>query len=239
MGSESEGDGRSWFGATPLARAVSPVTARRIERNCKRHIYDKGQEIISRTDEVKDVFLLTEGIARVIVYTASGKAVNFRRLEAGALFGEFSAIDGERRAAVVEAAEPCRAISISAGLFVELLESDPDFMKWVLCHLVGILRSLTGRIIEFSTLGVVSRIHMELLRMAYHAPGEGCVREIAPAPTHLEIAGRISTHREAVSREISRLKQSGVLEQRGRSLIIRDVGLLERMVRQATGEQPE
>jgi CRP-like cAMP-binding protein len=239
MASENGGEGRSSIGGTALGQAVSPGTIERIERFGVRHNYEKGQEIIGRADELKDVYLLIDGVARVIVYSASGKAVNFRRIEAGAMFGEFSAIDGLNRSASVEAVEPCQAISISAPLFHELMQKDPRFMIFVLSHLVAILRSLTSRIIEYSTLGVTSRIQTELLRMAQAAPGKGPQREISPAPTHSEIAGRISTHREAVSREVSRLKQLGILERRGRSLIVRDVQKLEQMVRNASGEQSD
>lgn len=237
--SENGEEGRSWLGGTLLGKTVSPATLERIEKSGFRHAYEKGQEIIGRSDEFLDVYLLVDGVARVIVYSASGKAVNFRRLEAGALFGEFSAIDEMNRSASVEAIEPCRAISISAQLFHELMHNDERFMRFVLSHLVSILRSLTSRIIEYSTLGVTSRIHTELLRMALAAPGSDTQREISPAPTHSEIAGRISTHREAVSREVSRLKQKGILERKGRSLIVKDIGTLEQMVRNASGEQSD
>lgn len=239
MGSGNGEDGRSWVGCTKVGQAISAATLERIEKSAVRHTYEKGQEIIGRADELKDVYLLVDGVARVIIYSASGKAVNFRRLEAGALFGEFSAIDGLNRSASVEAVEPCRAISISAQLFDELMQSDAHFMRFVLSHLVSILRSLTSRIIEYSTLGVTSRIQTELLRMANAAPGSGGQKEISPAPTHSEIAGRISTHREAVSREVSRLKQMGILERRGRALIVKDVEKLEQMVRNASGEQSD
>jgi CRP-like cAMP-binding protein len=116
------------------------------------------------------------------------------------------------------------------------MEADPAFMNAVLVHLVAQLRALTGRVVEFSTLAVTNRIHSELLRMARTAHNGGTVHEINPAPTHSEIAGRISTHREAVSREISRLKQLGVIERRGRALVVTDLGRLERMVHDACGE---
>ncbi|MBX2805976.1 MAG: Crp/Fnr family transcriptional regulator [Hyphomicrobiales bacterium] len=239
MGSGVREDCRSWIDGTPLGRSVSAATIARMDKLGVRHVYEKGQEIIGRSDELQDVFLLVDGVARVIVYSASGKAVNFRRLEAGALFGEFAAIDGLNRSASVEAVESCRAVSISAQLFNELMQSDARFMRFVLSHLVSILRALTSRIIEFSTLGVTSRIQTELLRMANAAPGRNGQKEISPAPTHSEIAGRISTHREAVSREVSRLKQLGIIERRGRALIVKDVEQLEQMVRNASGEQLE
>lgn len=239
MASEFGEGGRSWVGLTLLGQSVSKTTVESIERFGIRHTYEKGQEIIGRASEVRDVYLLVDGIAKVIVYSASGKAVTFRRLVAGMLFGEFAAIDGLNRSASVEAVETCRTIRINTQLFHELMQNDQRFMCFVLSHLVSILRSLTSRIVEYSTLGVTSRIHTELLRMAHASPGGGNQKEISPAPTHSEIAGRISTHREAVSREISRLKQMGILERRGRSLIVRDIERLEQMVRNASGEQSD
>lgn len=221
---------------TPLLEPVSNQTLRQIERDAKYVCFAKGREIITPADELNDVFLLLSGSARVIVFSASGKAVNFRRVDPGDLFGEFSAIDGQHRSASVEAVEPCTALCMNPVLFLDLMKSDPDFMRGVLSHLVSLLRSMTGRIVEFSTLAVTSRIHTELLRMARAAYDDDKTYEIKPSPTHSEIAGRISTHREAVSREISRLKQLGVLERRGRSLIVKDLQYLERMVAEASGD---
>ena len=102
-------------------------------------------------------------------------------------------------------------------------------MSAVLAHLVGMLRALTSRIVEFSTLAVKNRIHSELLRMARDSGGGGAYL-ISPAPTQSEIAQRISTHREAVSREISRLKQIGIIERRGRVLAVKDFERLTCMV---------
>ena len=48
--------------------------------------------------------------------------------------------------------------------------------------------------------------------------------------THLDIANRISTHREAVSREISELNKSGILKKATGKLIIQDVAKLESLL---------
>ena len=221
----------------PLLKSVSNDTLKKIEQQAKRLNFARGQEIVMPSDSQNDAFILLSGAARVSVFAASGKSVNFRRVDPGDLFGEFSAIDGQKRSASVEAVEPSTVLCISSDLFRELMESDSAFVHAVLNHLVALLRSTTARIVEFSTLGVTNRIHAELLRMARSAHGDdGRGYEISPAPTHSEIAGRISTHREAVSREISQLKQSGILESRGRSIIVKDFQRLEQMVSDAYGE---
>jgi CRP/FNR family cyclic AMP-dependent transcriptional regulator len=72
--------------------------------------------------------------------------------------------------------------------------------------------------------------------MAKKAVEDGGKSELNPAPTHSDLAARISTHREAVSRELSRLSKLGVIERRGRIITIVNLTQLERMVHEASGE---
>ena len=220
----------------PLLRELRDDTLARLESQAVRLTFTKGQEIIARTDPTRDVFILLFGQAKVTFYSAGGRAVAFRRIEAGDVVGEFAAIDGLGRSATVEAVRPCAVLSISSQLFWELTETDRSFTASVMRHLVGLLRSLTARVVEFSTLGVRDRIHCELLRVARQAIDEGGRSELNPAPTHSDLAARISTHREAVSRELSRLSKLGIIERKGRVIVVKNLAQLEQMVREASGE---
>ena len=64
----------------------------------------------------------------------------------------------------------------------------------------------------------------------------GNTAAISPSPTHADIASRISTHREAVTREYHNLSESGLIEQRRGKLVIHDIARLETMVREVMGE---
>jgi CRP-like cAMP-binding protein len=73
---------------------------------------------------------------------------------------------------------------------------------------------------------VRDRIHAELARMALqNAKAAGT---IDPMPTHSEIANRVSTHREAVTRELLKLEKEGVVSRRGRSLIVLNIEMLRK-----------
>jgi CRP/FNR family cyclic AMP-dependent transcriptional regulator len=74
------------------------------------------------------------------------------------------------------------------------------------------------------------------LRLARLAPRQGKSANITPIPTHAEIASRISTHREAVTREFNRLAKLGVIQRQGSMLVVKDVDRLEDMVHEASGE---
>ena len=102
-------------------------------------------------------------------------------------------------------------------------------------RLTNLVRDHCERIFEFSTLGVKNRIHAELLRLAQENPREGDQVTIADAPTHEEIAKRISTHREAVTRELKELERTGLIKWDRVSHIIYDVEKLRQMVDSVVG----
>jgi CRP/FNR family cyclic AMP-dependent transcriptional regulator len=208
----------------------------RIRGRCRWRRYEPGEPIVGYLDASDDVFFITEGEARVTIYSLTGKAVSFRDLGPGDAFGEYPAIDGGPRSASVEARTGCHVASMPAAAFKELLQDEPTAAQALMRQLVRTIRALTARVYEFSTLAVNNRIQAELLRLASLVPREGKSAHIVPAPTHVEIANRISTHREAVTRELNRLSRNGIIERRDGSLLVKDVDRLARMVHEATGE---
>ena len=154
---------------------------------------------------------------------------------AGEMFGELGAIDGEPRSAHVMALEDSLLASMSRETFWEVLEGYPEVAAFTLKRLAGLVRLLSERVFEFSALAVRNRIHAELLRLARENLHADNTAVISPSPTHADIASRISTHREAVTREYHDLAEAGVIEQRRGELVICDVERLETMVREVTG----
>jgi len=208
----------------------------RIERRCNWRAYEPGEPIIDYLDASDQVFFIIAGEVRVSIYSLAGKAVSFCDLGPGDMFGEYAAIDGAPRSASIEARTSCRLASIPGVAFREVLLSEPRVAQALLRQFVTKIRALTTRVYEFSALAVNNRIQAEMLRLAKLAPQEGKTARIVPAPTHAEIASRISTHREAVTRELNRLARMGIIERRGHALLIKDVDRLAAMVHEVTGE---
>jgi hypothetical protein len=92
------------------------------------------------------------------------------------------------------------------------------------------VRVLTTRIFEFSTMAVRQRLRAELLRLAEAAAKGKSHALLSPAPKHAEIASRISTHREAVTREFTWLETQGYVVKDGRALKIPDITRLRDLV---------
>ena len=208
----------------------------RIQKRCHWRHYGPQETIVDYLDPSDDVFFIVGGQARASIYSVDGKAVTFTDLGPGDMFGEYAAIDGARRSTTIETRTSCHVASMPASAFHELLQQEPAVMLALLRQFVGKIRTLTTRVYEFSALAVSNRIQAELLRLANLVPLDGKLARINAAPTHSEIASRISTHREAVTRELSRLSRLGIIERRGGALVVKDVDRLAAMVHQVTGE---
>jgi CRP/FNR family transcriptional regulator, cyclic AMP receptor protein len=215
---------------------LTPKALEAVHRRCSWRRYEVGEQIVDYLDSSDDVFFVAAGEASVTIYSVAGQAVSFRSLGPGEIFGEYAAIDGEPRSASVEARSSCLIASMSAKEFRRLLETEPLVAQAVMKGLVRNVRSLTKRVYEFSTLAVNNRIQAELLRLASLAPREGKGARLDPAPTHAQIASRISTHREAVTRELNRLSRIGMIERQNGTLIVWDLGRLAAMLHEMTGE---
>jgi len=226
---------RSLEGVAILA-GLGTEARERLEKRCAWRHCRPGDPIVSYLDASDDVFFIVEGEVRVTIYSVAGRAVSFRNLGPGEVFGEYPAIDGGPRSASVEAARSSLIASIPGAAFQQLLQTEPKVAQALLPQLVTKIRALTNRVYEFSTLAVNNRIQAELLRLASLGTREGKGARIVPAPTHVDIASRISTHREAVTRELNRLAKLGLIERKRGALLVKDVGRLAEMVHEATGE---
>jgi CRP-like cAMP-binding protein len=215
---------------------LNPETLRRLESRCRWHTYRPEKEIIAFKGAATDVYFLTYGLARVIIHSPAGKDVVYRTIKPGSIFGEFSAVDGKPRSASVEVLQPSTVASMSSSVFRNALLDEPEIAMALIQQLTAECRRLSRRVLDFSTLAVSNRIQAELLRLAggYSSTREEAV--IQPAPTHTVIASRVSTHREAVTRELSKLTQLGIVERQGTDLAIKDVARLAEMVQEARGE---
>ncbi len=195
--------------------------------------YVHGEIVISHLDDDRDVFFVLEGRLRATLYSRNGYEVDYRDVGPGDLVGELAAIDGAPRSATVEALEPARLGRLPAAAFRELVKTHAGLNATLLEHLSAQIRRLTERVFEFSTLVVRDRLIHELLRLAETAGRQEGRVEIRPAPTQFELAHRISSHREVVSREMSGLAKAGLVVKRQGVLIVSDLEQLRGLIADA------
>lgn len=204
-----------------------------VAAQCQWRRFSPNEQIVRYKDRTRDVYFIVSGEVRATIYSASGKEVTFRDLHSGDIFGELSAIDAEPRTAYVVALTETVVASLTAEAFWEVLLKHPSVASATFKRLTRLIRLLCDRVVEFSTLPVRTRLHVELLRMAHQNMKSSNAAVISPVPTHAEIANRLSSVREAVSRELAQLAHSGLIERRGNTLLINDVERLHRLVAEA------
>jgi CRP/FNR family transcriptional regulator, cyclic AMP receptor protein len=213
-----------------LFEGLSTAELRALEQRCRFRRYERDAAIVDYQENKTDVFFIIQGQVRVTIFSKAGREVVFRDLETGELFGELSAIDGKPRAANVIALTECVLASMPERALWDALHQHQSVADAMLRRLVSNVRALTERVFEFSTLAVRNRIHAELLRLARQSDKGTRPLTIAPMLTHAELASRLSTHREAVTREFAELARLGLIERNGNDLIIPDVEALARLV---------
>ena len=194
-----------------------------------------GDVITSHNDMDNDVYFIISGKVRIAIYSSSGKEVSFRDLPAGEMFGEIAAVDDKSRSAYVVTLYETTLAAMTAENFLWLMQLYPSVMTRSLEHFAQLIRLLSERVVEFSCLDVRNRLHAELLRLAWKNMDNSNTATISPAPKHVELASRISTHREAITRELTQLALSGLIHKGKNWLRINDVVKLENMVQDTIG----
>jgi len=194
--------------------------------------YEKGQYVIGESQSNNDVFFLVSGTVFCCAFTETGRQVQFEELGAGMMFGELTAIDNMERSSDCIAISPATMAILSADNFRKLINEHEAVRSAVIHRLTYLVRLHMRKFYELSTYPVSQRIRFELLRIvAQRLPGkvgptnESAIR-LQSVPKHAEIAARIGTHREAVTRELKALEAAGVITWRTGDYVIHDVAQL-------------
>lgn len=213
-----------------LLAGLMPERLEALARECAWRNFDAEQSIISRAAPDRDLYFIVSGRVRVTTYSAAGRQVTFRDFGPGEHFGEVAAIDGLARSADVVGLEGGLLASLPPAALRRLLGEEPALAERLLRDFAKLVRRLSARVIDLSTLGVHQRLHAELLRLARDAGIKDNRARIEPAPKHADLASQVSTYREQITRELSVLAKAKVLGKDGRALVVLDVARLQKMV---------
>ena len=183
--------------------------------------------IVSEDETDDDVFFILSGRARAATYTDTGKEVLMSELPPGESFGIFAAIDGQPRSTNVIAINDARIARMSADHFNKVLYSHSDVTRAFIHYLVERIRHLSLRMTAVTTQDAEHRLIAELLRLSEDGMTGDDTALIEPLPTQQEFATLLFSQREAIGRDMSKLKEAGLIERKGRSLLIKSVAGLK------------
>jgi CRP-like cAMP-binding protein len=178
-----------------------------------------GSSLLVEPNDDASVLVLGSGEASVTMPTLRGTDVFVTDLVAGEIVGEGAALDGDALALTLSARRDASVWLLARGRFRRRLGEDPEFATAVMDAMCRRLCRATLRLAETVAMSTRERIHAELLRLATVV--EGTALAVPRAVTHEELASRAGTQREAVTKELSRLRRLGVVDAGHHTLRIR------------------
>ncbi len=207
--------------AHPCFKTLDPESCRVLDRHCAWVKTPAGSWVVGQSANARDVYFIMTGRLRGVLHGVR-QDLTFNNMEAGSFFGEMSAFDGAPRAVSVFAVNDSLVARMPCTVFIETLFSHRPLGEAVVGALIARVRELSRRVGELGALDVRSRVHAELLRLA-RPDRENPKRAIILAPPNQsELASRINTRRETVSREINAMEREGLIERRRGAIVITD-----------------
>lgn len=202
---------------------IEALAQRAVERR-----FAAGEMLFWEGEACAGIFLIIEGSVKIFKTSSNGREMMLALESAPATVAELPLFDGGPYPASVRAVETVTALFINKSDFQNVCRQYPDVALKVLAVVSHRLRHLVG-MVEAMTFGsVTQRLARLLLDTSRQAGGE----EFDLPATHQELASRLGTVREVVSRNLARFRAENLIRLDGRRLSILDRAGLEREAEQ-------
>jgi CRP-like cAMP-binding protein len=180
--------------------------------------YSAGEHVFLEGELCAGLWIIAEGSAKVVKATPSGRQIVLAVQSAPATVAEVPVFDGGPYPATVTATEPTTALLILTRDFLQICRRNPELALRFLSVFGSRLRHLVN-LVERITFGSIrQRLAQELIA---YADASGSSR-FQLAETHEELASRLGTVREVVSRNLGRFQSEGMLRVQRKDLEILD-----------------
>jgi len=168
------------------------------------------------------VFLIIEGSVKIFRTSPGGRELMLAIERAPSSVAELPLFDGGPYPASVRAVEPVVSLVINKNDFQQVCRQYPEVALKVLAVVGKRLRHLVG-LVESMTFGSVTQ---RLARLLLEA-SKGSTGTFDLPVTHQELASRLGTVREVVSRNLARFRAEGLIRMQGHQVHILNRAELE------------
>lgn len=216
----------------PIVRLISgvfgcpPDLAERICSRGRRRDFRPKSCLVRSGDPITVLFLISAGLAQAIVYSSEGQAVLLHEYRAGDFFGAIGEPSQGIHEADVIAASEVSSFLLDGRELAMLAEQHGCIALALLRVMIDRLQRTEARMFEHAALSSAGRVHAELLRQARQSPDLA----IRPAPVLSDLALKVSTSRETVSRAVSALERRGIVRRTPHALVVVAPHRLEELV---------
>ncbi len=188
--------------------------------------FDAGQVIYVEGEPAESIYILESGWVKATRMTREGREQAMMFLRPVEVFGDIAVVTGTTYPGTVVALEDVEAWVIPAQTLLDLIPRHPELAMAVIRHLGGRVLHYISLVEDLSLRSVESRLANTLLR--YAEPREGQL--IVPRrdwTTFDEMAVRLGTVRDVLSRALKTLEAEGLLKVEKQAIILVDPKGLE------------
>lgn len=202
------------IGAFPFFKGVRKADVEALAKLAICHEYPKNNILSYRGDPAGSVFLVLDGRMKVILTNDEGREVILAILGPGGLFGITAAFDDGEQPAQAVTVERSMIARFSAAAFVRWTDVSAGARGALIRELTRQVRELSQKIGEHALMSTRDRLLATLLEIADEEgqPEPESDRVAFLRPTHRELANRIGTSREVVSRLLAELREDELFE---------------------------
>ena len=193
-------------------------------------LYKQGESFGLQGELLRTVGFIISGKANAISYSVNGVETWVGEYSDGQFIGAISLLSNDIPAFEVKAQSRLVVRVISHEKMLELMQANIALYNFVATDLALRLNTSINTIIDLNSLSVKGRICSELMRLALPIGINPDRHIIRPSPVFVELARRLNSSRETVSRTVSELQGKGIIARESGALIIEDPDRLENAI---------
>ena len=206
-----------------LFAALSETEVRVLAQRAVERRFSPDEMLFWEGEPCAGIFLIVDGSVKIFRSSAGGRELMLAIETAPSTVAELPLFDGGPYPASVRAVGPVVSLFINKNDFQQVCRQYPDVALKVLAVVGKRLRHLVG-LVESMTFGSVTQ---RLARLLLET-SKGAASTTFDLPiTHQELASRLGTVREVVSRNLARFRAEGMVRMQGHQVQILDRAKLE------------
>ena len=192
--------------------------------------YKKGETFLRAGDTPAGVYFLKKGYVRLFSISSNGKELTLVIYKPGEFFPIVFTFTAKPSAYYFETLSEVEMSRVPREKFIPFIRENPDVFDEVNLHIIERFQIALRRM-EYLTFGNAnSKLASILLICARYFGVRSDHKEIKiPIPfTHKDIANLVGMARETVSVELKKFLDKGLIERKGRLLVIKNRNALEK-----------
>jgi CRP-like cAMP-binding protein len=214
-------DDQELLRTVPIFAELSEADIASLARLTSRRTCPKDTVVFFENEEGDSFFCIVDGRIKVTILGDDGREVILSVLSRGDFFGEMALLDNEPRSATAIAVEDTELLSLHRNDFQSVLSDNRTIMSALIKILAARLRRANHQISTLALLDVYGRVARVIVDTARDEGKRLKDGRIAfRRATHQEIANRIGTTRETVTRMLKDLERQGLIHIEGKEVVV-------------------